>query len=50
MIKVKEDENIEEVKQHFFYPPQDGFDAFVCDVSSQEEADRLYKQFTNQSS
>lgn len=50
MAKVKEDEKVEEAKQNFFYPPQDGFDAFVCQASSQEEADSLYKQFTNQSS
>lgn len=28
--------------EQYFYPPQDGRDAFVCEAASREEADELY--------
>lgn len=31
-----------ELKKEFFFPPQDGRDAFMCEAKDQEEADALY--------
>lgn len=45
MHMAKREQDSEAVKvtmQEFFYPPQDGREAFVCEAQSQEEADAKY--------
>lgn len=40
--QVDESEEIVTQGDEYFYPPQDGRDAFVCRAASREEADELY--------
>lgn len=41
--KNESTESVTPVTQKFFFPPQDGRDAFVCEAVSQEEADGMYR-------
>ncbi len=40
-------EAVETAVREFFYPPQDGRDAFVCEAKSQQEADAMYAAAAN---
>ena len=35
-------------KREYFYPPQDGRPAFVCEATSQAEADAIYQSVDTQ--
>lgn len=43
MAKEKETaKTVEVAKREFFFPPQDGRPAFVCEAKDKQEAEKLY--------